>query len=242
MAERDTLEEFLAAQTKYSALAEEHFRDLPDDLKTTWRSVNSAISQMNQHANADSSRLQKMSEDRTSLGPDPHKVMHLAAEQAASTVETHRSTARARLDVYTNLLRAAARPTVPSDPHRQNLLRDDLRTKLSGLPPDQQVNAMRAVASGENRELAGLLLSDWGADFRRSLGHGGKNIDDVVSEETIRGSAQHGMGKEKAAALALRYGVPAAEKAFVAAHVHAKSVIEKVRPGRPLVGKWSGGY
>src|SRR5438445_3541690 len=124
MAERDPIEEFTQAQTKYSALAEQHFRDLPDDLKTTWRSVNSALNAMNMEANGASSRLEKMSEDRTSLGPDPHRVMHDFAEQASATVETHRATTRTRLDIYTNLLRAAARPSVPSDPQRQNLLRD----------------------------------------------------------------------------------------------------------------------
>jgi len=241
MAERDPIAEFAAVQQKYASEAEGHFRDLPDDLKQTWRSVTGAMNTMNIEANGASSRLEKMSEDRTSLGPDPHRVMHDFAELASATLETHRATARTRLDVYTNLLRAAARPSVPADPQRQNLLRDDLRTKLSGIPPDQQIGVMRTVASGENRELAGLLNSEWGQDFRRTLGHG-KEIDDVIHEETIRGSAQHGVGKEKAAALALANGVPAAEKAFVAAHVHAKSVIDKVRPGQPVIGKWSGGY
>jgi hypothetical protein len=242
MAERDTISEFAAAQQKYASEAEGHFRELDDDLKSTWRSVTGTMHQMNIEANGAVSRIEKMREDPTVLGPDPHKALHLTAEQAATNVENHRATTRTRLDVFTNLLKAAARPSVPADIQKQALLRDDLRTKLSGLPPDQQVQAFRAVASGQNRELAGLLHSDWGKDFRRSLGHGSKEIDDVVSEETIRGSATHGVGREKAAAFALSAGIPAAEKALLAAHLGAKSKIDKVRPGQPVVGNWSGGY
>src|ERR1700694_966778 len=241
MAERDPIEEFSAAQQKYASEAEGYFKDLPDDLKQIWRSASSAMNTMNIDANGAASRLEKMSEDRTSLGPDPHRVMHDFAEQASSAVENHRATTMTRLDVFENLLKAGARPSVPSDPQRQVLLRDDLRTKLSGIPPDQQVNALRSVASGENRELAGLLNSEWGQDFRRSLGHG-KEIDEVVHEETIRGSAQHGVRQERPWALALANGLPAARKAFLAAHLGAKSKIDKVRPGQPLVGKWAGGY
>lgn len=243
MAERDPIQEFTDAQQKYATEAETQFRDLPDDFKTTWRSASSAMSQMNIQANGASSRLEKMREDPTILqGPDPHKAMHDFAEQASADVETHRANSVARLDVLEGLLKAAARPSVPSDPQRQNLLRDDLRTKVVGLPPDQQVQAFRTVAAGENRELAGLLNSDWGKDFRRSLGHGSKEIDEAISVETINGSMQHGVGKERAAALALANGMPAARKAFAASHVRAKSVIDNVRPGQRLVGKWSGGY
>jgi hypothetical protein len=241
MAERDPISELSAAQQKYSSEAEGHFKNLDDDLRSTWRSVTGTMHMMNITANGDASRLEKMRDDPTTLGPDPHRTMHLAAEEAAATVERHRATTRTRLDIYTNLLRAAARPSVPADPQRQNLLRDDLRTKLSGLAPDQQVNAMRTVASGENRELAGLLDSEWGKDFRRSQGHGGKEIDTVISEETIRGSATHGVGREKVAALALRDGVPAAEKALLAAHLGAKSTIDAVRPGQPLIASSKGG-
>src|SRR6202165_450317 len=162
MAERDPIEEFSAAQQKYASEAEGYFKDLPDDLKQIWRSASSAMNTMNIDANGAASRLEKMSEDRTSLGPDPHRVMHDFAELASPPLETHRATARTRLDVYTNLLRAAARPSVPADPQRQNLLRDDLRPQISGIPPDQQIGGMRTVASGENRELAGPLHPEWG--------------------------------------------------------------------------------
>jgi hypothetical protein len=242
MAERDPIAEFAVVQQKYASEAEGHFRDLPDDLKQTWHSARSGMNTMNIDANGAASRLEKMSEDRTSLGPDPHRVMHDFAEQGSRQVAEHHATTLARLDVFENLLKAASRPSVPSDPQRQNLLRDDLRTKLSGTPADQQLTVIRAIASGEDRELAGLLNSAWGTDYVASLGHRGKEIETVIHEETIRGSAQHGVGREKAAALALSVGMPAARKAFLASHLRAKSVIDKVRPGQPLIGTINRGY
>ena len=241
MGERDTIEELHQASAKLQAAAAQHFKDLGDDHKDAWKSVTNAMSQMNMEANATAGRMEKLRNDPAALGLDPHRTLHLAHQKAASNVETHRETARVGLDVVKALLVTAARPVVPSDPQKQALLRDDLRTKLSGLPPEQQIAAMRTVAGGENRELAGLLHSDWGKDFRRSLGHGGKEIDTVISEAIVRGSAQHGGGREKHAAIALLDGIPVAEKALFASHSHAASVLDAARPGQPLIAGTKGG-
>src|SRR5205823_14137528 len=101
--------------------------------------------------------------------------------------------------------------------------------------------ALRQIGTGTDRELAAVLNSGWGLDYMKSLGHGDPEIEQIVRAATVEGSALHGSGREKAAALALADGLPAARKAYLAGFHRAKSVIDRARPSQ-LIGNWSGGH
>jgi len=246
MGEIDPIEELSTVRTHHLGIAESHMSRLPDDLKTAWRSVTTGMLQLDIEANGVASRLQRMADpeyvglvDSEGRVQDRRKVMHEAAEHGAAVVANN--PVPVRLDVLTALLQTAAVPKVPDDPVRQSLLRDDLKVKLSSVPADQVAFALREIGVGQNRELAAVLNSGWGKDYVKSLGHREPEIEQIVQAATVEGSALHGTGREKAAALALANGLPAARKAYLAGFHKAKSVIDRVRPGQ-VVGTWSGGH
>lgn len=120
--------------------------------------------------------------------------------ESATTLRNANKQAHTVVTFLKAKLASAYTPKEPTDAAAVANGREEVRMLIE--QADDPLDAVLAICTGRDRDLAGILASRWGRTYL--AGHGLKDMDAMLSASLARGAEAHGDDKQKAAARAAR--------------------------------------